>query len=261
MNFNKNRLTTKLWHGLKSLFNTGDALPPRFLEYAICDAFGLEHKGDSNYYADGVDSANHLQVSVKTRTINPDVLKRKTSRDFQTHPEKFLGPQVNKKHDRWTNGVEVVQRRQALPFDDVAATPEEVGRATIDGFNDVIKESYRVYNTNTTYEVVVIHGYNPEHNRYLANVYWDEYKPLNPDELTFCREKYGVSGYIDKNGRLMKVMDRVTGNSKREGTCFKEYKNLLEYTNVEYINIPLPSPWKYDEAQCLQEIEEAERNK
>lgn len=255
MNFNVDYFKAKIWHGLKMLHSTSDKLEARYLEIAVCEAFGFEHKGDSNYYADGIDTKNQIQISVKTRGLDPHTRKRKPSRDFQKDPEYFLGPHQNKKHDRWTNGIEIVQRRQALPFNDTIASPEEVGSATISLFCDVIQESYRVYKTNKTYEVIVIHGYNPNNTRYLVNVYYAEYKSLDPNILIFKREGYGVAGYINDSGKLLKVMDRVNGNSKREATCFKEYKNLLN-SKVISIEIPIPQPHQFNINECLKEITE-----
>ena len=98
MKCNIDRLRARIFHGLKSLLSEGDTLPPRFLEVAICESFGLDHVGDGNFYADGVK--DKMQASIKTRMMNPHVLKRKQGRDFQTDPAMFLGPKQNKKHNK-----------------------------------------------------------------------------------------------------------------------------------------------------------------
>jgi hypothetical protein len=132
MNCNIDRLRARIFHGLKSLLSDGDTLPPRFLEVAICESFGLEHVGDGNFYADGVK--DKMQASIKTRMMNPHLLKRKQGRDFQTDPAMFLGPKQNKKHKKFWAGLEIVQRRQALPFKDATAAAVKIGTATLEAF-------------------------------------------------------------------------------------------------------------------------------
>lgn len=254
LTYNSDQLTSRVYHGLKSLFNPDDTLPPRYLEYAICKSFDLDHVGDGNYYADGV--RDNIQVSIKTRMINPHVLKTKEGRDFQTHPEKFLGPQHNKKQDRWTGGLEIVQRRQALNFDDIKATPKQVGEATLEGFQENVKQSADRYATDTSIEIVAVHGYNHNRTNYILDVFWQQYKPLDPETITWVREGYGVSGNVTFGNVLHKVVERVNGNAKREATCFKEYRDLTKYQNHASISVPIPQSHPFDQAQILQEIAE-----
>lgn len=248
----QDHLTARVFHGLKSLLNPGDTLPPRYLEYAICESFNLHHVGDGNFYADGYK--DQVQVSIKTRMLNPDALKKKAGRDFQTHPDKFLGPQQNKKQNKWTGGLEIVQRRQALDFDDIAATPEKIGEETVAGFQRNVEESYKKYSTSKSYEIVGVHGYNHNVTAYIMSLFWQEYKPLDAKLLTWVREGYGVSGYSTVKKIKYKVCERINGNAKREATCFKEYQNLTTYQNSIHIEVPIPDPWNFDKVLILEEI-------
>jgi hypothetical protein len=246
-------LKAKIFHGLKSLQSTGDTLEPRFLEVAICESFGFTHVGDSSFYADG--TYNDIQLSVKTRMINPHDLKRKEGRDFQTHPEKFLGPQLNQKHNRWTNGIEIVQRRQKLDLkNDSTAIPDIVGKETLAGFLSNIQESSEKYNTSHTYEVIGVHGYDKTKKNYIVSLFWKEYEFLDHSKIKWIREGYGVSGYIKSDNTMKKICERINGNAKREATCFKEYKDLTKYICSTNIKLPLPAPWKFDKDAILEEI-------
>lgn len=243
----------KIYHGLKNLQTTGDTLEARFLEISICDAFGFTHVGDSTFYADGISGSS--QLSVKTRMLNPQILKRKNSRDFQSHPAKFLGPQLNQKQNKWTNGVEIVQRRQKLDLkNDATAQPEIVGAETLSGFSLNIKESTLKYNTPDIYEVIAVHGYDKSNKSYIVSLFWKEYQHLNLCDITWIREGYGVSGYIKDEGISKKVCERVNGNAKREATCFKEFKDLTKYTCSANIKVPLPDPWPFNKDEILEEI-------
>ena len=51
-----------------------------------------------------------------------------------------------------------------------------------------------------------------------------------------------------------KICERIDGNSKREATCFKEFKDLTKYKNSANIKLPLPDPWKFDIVAILEEI-------
>lgn len=249
---NTAHLEARIFHGLKSLFNVEDTLPPRYLEYAICQSFGLKHVGDGNFYADGY--VDNIQASIKTRMFNPDILKTQKGRDFQTHPDKFLGPHQNVKQNKWTAGVEIVQRRQALDFDDVAADAAHVGIETLKGFNLNIEESHKRYNTDITCEIISAHGYNHNKKCYIMSVYWQQYQTLDPTHITWVREGYGVSGYATVGRHQHKIVERVNGNAKREATCFKEYKNLTKYTNSVSIEVPIPEQWNFDQETILTEI-------
>lgn len=257
MKCNIERFKARTFHGLKSLLTKGDVLPPRYLEFAICEAFSLNHVGDGNFYADGV--CDDTQVSIKTRMLNPHVLKTKQGRDFQTHPEKFLGPQVNQKHNKWTGGIEIVQRRQALNFNDTTATPEEIGLETLKQFEANIEESFEKYKTSISQEIIGIHGYDHSGKFYIVSLFWQEYKHIDPTKIEWKREGYGVSGYLEVGDQLHKVVERINGNAKREATCFKEYKDLTKYINTVSVRVPIPDPWAFDQQHLLSEIDLKEK--
>jgi hypothetical protein len=253
MNCDSDLLRAWVFHGLKSISNPGDTLPPKFLEFVICKSFDLDHVGDGYWYADGVKGAN--QASIKTRMLNPHTLKRKQGRDFQSHPTMFLGPHQNVKQNKWTGGLEIVQRRQALPFKDAVADAKKIGIATLKAFEDNIKESYEKFQSTKSYEIVSVHGYNCDRTAYIMSVYWQEHKPLDPNKLSWVREGLSVAGYATVDGNQHKLAERINGNAKREATCFKEYKNLTKYANSLSIKVPIPDPWSFDKDTLLTEIQ------
>jgi hypothetical protein len=235
----------------------GDTLEPRLLEIIVCEVFGARHVGDANYYADGI--FGDQQISVKTRMMNPHLLKKvEDSRDFQSHPDLFLGPHHNKKQDRYTAGVEVVQRRQALDLNDEVASADLVGTATLEGFRSVMQESYQVYGTQESWEIIAIHGYDRTQSRYLVSVFWQTYDTLDADDIAWAREPGRVIGNVIIDGNAVKIVERINGNSKREATCFKEFKNLLTYQNSLHVGVPVPKPWAFNHTALLQEITDLE---
>lgn len=259
MNFNQDLFRAKIFHGLKSLLSSGDTLPPRFLEISVCDAFGFIHVGDSTFYADGVKE--HMQMSIKTRMINPHILKTKTGRDFQSHPATFLGPHQNVKQNKWTAGLEIVQRRQQLDFkNDSTESPKKVGLSTLDGFDANINESYKKFNTTASHEVIVAHGYSRNKSSYIVSLFWQEYQLLNPKQITWIREGSSVAGYSLVDGVSKKICERINGNAKREATCFKEYKDLTKYNHSASVSLPLPDPWEFNQNEILAEINLKENN-
>ena len=247
MNCNTIELESYVFHGLKSLLTEGDTLPPRYLEMIACSAFNLTHVGDGNFYADGV--GNGVQVSVKTRMLNPDILKTKVGRDFSTHPEKFLGMRENKKHGVQWAGLEFVQRRQEIANENVL-TPRQIGRRSLVGFLRNIKESKDKFKVNSTYEILLAHGYNCKQDQYLVNVYWQELEVPNLKTITWAQTNNGVDGLI--NNQI--VMHRVRGGAKREATCFKEYKDPTKYKHSVSISVPIPDRWPFDLATIQAEI-------
>lgn len=258
MQLDTDLLRAKLFHHLATLPSPGDTLEPRTLEIIISEAFGARHVGDANYYADGIKGTT--QISIKTRKMVPHILKTAgASRDFQSHPQLFLGQHTNHKRQRHTAGVEIVQRRQALDLNDETAPAPKVGQATLEGFRSVIQESYDHYGTTSTVEVVAIHGYDRTLKRYIASLFWQEYQPLDPDDITWARETGSVTGNVTIGGQQVKVFERVNGNSPREATCFKEYKNLIAYQNSRLVGVPLPQPRAFDQRALLQEIQQLEK--
>jgi hypothetical protein len=251
MKFDQDLFKAQIFHGLKSLLTDGDTLPPRYLEFSVCNALGLKHVGDGNFYADGVDA--NVQVSVKTRMLNPDTLKTKSGRDFTTHPDKFLGPRQNKKQGKWWAGVEFVQRRQKID-NEPGSTARRVGVLTLRGFRQNIAESKKKFHTTETHEVLLIHGYNWQRNRYIVNVYWQEQSLPKIKDITWEHEANGVSGCMTIDGVSQIVMHRVRDGAPREATCFKEYKDPTKYSHSVSISVPIPKSWPFDKEKILTEL-------
>jgi len=257
MQFNNKLFEAKIYHGLKSLLTDGDTLPPKYLEFAVCNAFGLTHVGGANFYADGVDST--VQVSVKTRMLNPARLKTKAGRDFSTHPEIFLGSRQNKKQGWCWAGVEFVQRRQKID-NEPGSLARRVGLLTLRGFRQNIAESKKKFRTDKTYEVLLIHGYNWQQNRYMVSVYWQELALPKTKSITWKHEMSGVNGYVEVDGKPQIVMHRVRDGASREATCFKEYKDPTKYKHSASISVPIPDPWPFDQETILAELHNLKEN-
>lgn len=241
------QLKARIFHGLKSLLTEEDTLPPRYLEMVACRAFGLSHVGDGNFYADGV--GHNIQASVKTRILKPEILKKQSGRDFSTHPDKFLGLRHNKKQAKCWAGMEFVQRRQEIANEN-SLSARQIGRRTLVKFLKNIKESKNKFKVDTTYEILVVHGYNWKKNAYLVNMYWQEIKLPNLKEISWVKNSNGVDGLIDNQI----VMHRVRGGAPREATCFKEYKNPTKYKHSVSISVPIPELWPFDQQKILAEI-------
>lgn len=252
-------LRAKIFHSLKCIANSGDTLQPRLLEYIICEAFGFTHVGNDVYYADGV--LDNKQISIKTRTLEPTVLKTKSGRDFQTHPEKFLGVKQNKNYDKVKGGLGIVQRRQSLDLDDNTATPQQIGQAVLTAFKNNIIHSYEKFGTDTTYEVIVVHGYDHTKSNYIMDLYWQEYQELDATAINWFREGSSIVGSIKIDGLEHVICKRIDGNATRESTCFKEYKNLIKFNNSAKIKIPVPDHWPFNLNDLLNEIYSLEKSK
>lgn len=251
---NTDHLRARLFHALKSLQTKGDTIEPRALELFICESFGFQHVGDAKYYADGVSPV--AQLSAKTRMVNPHILKTKDSRDFQKHPDMFLGPHHNVKQDKWTNGLEIVQRRQQLDLlNDSTADAKVVGEKTLAGFEHNILESQNKYQTTETYEAIAVHGYDHSGKFYILSLFWKDLELLDADKIDWQREGSSVCGYQNIDGVPKKICERINGNAKREATCFKEYKDLRRYQNSVDIKVPIPDLWAFDREQILLEID------
>ena len=166
----------------------------------------------------------------------------------------FLGQHYNKKQERYTAGVEIVQRRQALDLNDETADAKVVGEATLMGFQAVIQESYAKYGTRESWEVVAIHGYDRTQTRYLVSVFWQPYQELDHDVIQWTREPGVVIGNVSIGGNQVKIVERINGNSKREATCFKEFKDLAKYRHHLHVGVPLPDPWSFNQSALLEEI-------
>ena len=123
-----------------------------------------------------------------------------------------------------------------------------------------INESYKKYSTTKSFEIIGAHGYNHNRTAYIISLFWQEYQPLDPAKMTWIREGYGVSGYVTVNQIPYKVCERVTGNAKREATCFKEFKNLNKYKYSVNIEVPIPDPWDFNQTVILTEINNLKGN-
>lgn len=257
MNFDETLFKAMIYHGLKSLLTIGDTLPPRHLEFSVCKAFGLKHVGDGNFYADGVNSTS--QVSIKTRMLNPDILKTKSGRDFTTNPEKFLGPRQNKKQGKWWAGLEFVQRRQKID-NEPNSSARRIGLLTLRGFRQNIAESKKKFCTDKTYEVLLVHGYNSCHTRYLVDVYWQELVLPKAKDITWVHDNGDVIGLIEIDGKSQIAMHRVRDGAPREATCFKDYKDPTKYKHSASIELPLPDPWEFNQTNILAEINQKEQS-
>jgi hypothetical protein len=248
-------LRASVFHKLKHLSKIGDTLGFLELEYAICDAFDARHTGNLDCYADGVK--NNLQFSVKSNKLKP-----KKGKDFQSDYDHFLSPSRNNNQNYITPGPKIIQRRQFLDFDDIAATPNEIGKATLNGFNSNIIESYQKFNTSESIEIVVVHGYDYKHEHYLVSVFWGKLKELDEESITWIKEKGKIAGYvISSDGIRTKVCERISGNSNYQATCFIEYKDLSSYSNSVQINLPLPEMIPFDRDALLEEIRMLEESK
>ena len=200
---------------------------------------------------DGADADENASLKL-LNLLKP--LKNTKKKDFQNDPKKYLGPQYNKKQKKWWGGVEIVQRRQKLDFDDTTAEPSAIGIATLAGFQSNIEQSYKRYNTKETFEIVCVHGYDHTKKSYIMSVFWQEYQLLDPTKITWAKESGNVKGYSAVDETLHIIAERIKGNSSREGTCFKEYKDLTKYTNSISIKLPIPEQWEFDQARILHEI-------
>lgn len=255
LDFDLDTFKASVFHKLKHLSKIGDTLDFKALEYAVCDAFGAMHTGDLSHYADGVK--DKLQFSAKGTMVKP-----KKGKDFQSDYDNFLNPSRNRNQNYITPGPKIIQRRQQMDFDDIAATPDEIGIATLNGFTSNVIESYQKFNTNESIEVVVVHGYDYKHEHYIVSVFWGKMKELDGKNITWAREKGKVAGYvISSDGTRTKVCERINGNSNYQATCFIEYKDLSSYSNAVHAKIPLPEMIAFDRDALLEEIRMLEESK
>lgn len=255
MDINQELLSALVFHNLKSLLSTGGKIEPKVLEHVACQSFGLRTVGGKNLWADGVNE--HVQASIKTRYITPKIKAKKT---FQTDPDKFLGYQFNHKQKTVTAGIELIQRRQVV---DESKSPKDIGTETINRFLDNVEQSRVYYDVDSSYEVILVHGYDCNSKHYLVSVYWQEYKPLNPKKLIWAAEKGCVVGYesqkFESGVQNVKMCLRYNGNVNRLATNFVEYKNPAKYTNSVNVSIPLPDAWEFDLEKTLAEIDRKEQ--
>ena len=243
--------------GLENRLVDKNTLTPEYLEGVLCQCFGLNHVGSSNYYADGY--AGDIQVSIKTRKLNPILLKTQTGKDFQSHPDVFLGPHENKKQNIWVGGLELIQRRSAIEcngISDEIILPEIIGEQVLSEFMSNIDKSNTRFNTKTPYELICSHGYSADNENYIMSLFWQEYILPDYSNITWSRGKDRIFGYVTKDSRQYKIIERVNGNAKREATCFKEFKDLRNYKNSLHISVPVPKKIVYDQTSILTRIQQ-----
>lgn len=244
MIYDEDELKSRVFYGLKNLSSTGKCLNDDILESAICRAFNLEEVGKSNDYADGI--LNDIQVSIKTKKIDPKIRKRSLSTDFQSHEADFL------------TSVDIIQRRQKLDFNESSASAEKIGLATLQGFQKNIDLSLIKYSKSKSYEIVCVHGYSSRNAKiYLMSLYWQEYVPLDPTQIEWVKNPSNVEGYSIIDSKRTKVAKRMN-NGEFQSTCFIEYKDLTKYKNSAYIVLPIPE-MTFDKSQCLTEIKDLMR--
>jgi hypothetical protein len=256
MKLDSELLEAKIFHGLKSLCLKGDTLPPRYLEIVACQVFNLKHTGDGNFFADGVSGT--VQASVKTRKLDPDIKVKISSRDFQSHPDKFLGYAYNRKQGLIWEGLEFIQRRQAFP-DDLKMSPDLIGKLSIDGFRENIVESKNKFKTVEVYEILIIHGYARDQKNYIVSLYWQEYQEPDIKTITWSRKGDAVFGkqkqMIDGKLKDVIICKRFNGNAKRTATNYAEYKNPTKYKYSASISVPIPDLWYFNKEKILAELQ------
>lgn len=248
LQFDHDHFRARAYFFLKSLPERGMQLEPKIIERITCESFGLEIKGGANRWADGVNDS--IQASVKSRYFSP-----KRNSDFQTHPREFLSIQHNSRQDTRTAGIELIQRRQQL---DENCSPADIGHQTINLFIDNIHQSAVLYRVDTSYEIIVAHGFKHNKNTYMLSVFYQEYEALDPSQLIWERDGDGVAGYelVDLGSGPVRVKKcrRIDGNAKRCATNFIEYKDPIKYKYSEHLQIPVPDIWEFDRKQMLSEI-------
>lgn len=245
---NKDYFIASMTWGLKALPIKGMCLDETYIEIHTAKAFGMEHTGKSNDYADGV--LDNVSASIKSIKLDKQEKVRAGLRDFINTPDFYFKPRWSKANQYWHFPIQVVQRRQELEDEDTM-TPEQIGIASINGFREKIEKSHVKYGTQEEWEILVVHGYG-HNNQYLFGLYWQQYQHLDPTNLTFARKKKDIQGFQTIEGQPYLIMDRVNGNA-RQGTCFREYKSVDKYENKCSFVLNLPQTFEFNEAALRQE--------
>lgn len=239
-------LKARVYFGLKT-----NSLSAENWEEVICHAMGACWVGGDKYLADGVLKNNILNI--KTLSFNPTILKTKSSRDFLSHPDKF-SPESQM----------IIQRRTNLPvnLDEQTSTVEQIGRATLKGFEEFVQESYNKFSgTNNVLDVVVRHGVDRTQKRYLVDVDIFNHHFYDPSELEWrevlgggksrqAGKRVAVEGY--KNGKI--VARRNGSNSGLYQTNYLIFKDLTKSKHNYTISLPLPGLIDFDKNSILKEI-------
>lgn len=240
-------LKARVYFGLQT-----NSLSAENWEEVICHAMSaIWIKGDK-YLADGILGNDILNI--KTLGFNPTILKTKENRDFLSDPEKFS-----------PDSQMMIQRRTNLPveLDEQTSTPEEIGNATLKGFENFVQESYDKFSgTNNVLDVIVRHGVDSTQKYYLVDVDIFDHHFYDSKDLEWCEvlgggksrqagKRVAVEGYV--NGKI--VARRNGSNSGLYQTNYLIYKDLTKSENNYTISVPLPAPLRFDKESILKEIE------
>lgn len=242
-------LKARVFFGLKA-----NSLSAENWEQVICQAMGAEWVEGDKYLADGV--IGEYALNIKTLGFKPTILKTKENRDFLSHPEKFS-----------PNSQMMIQRRTNLPvdMDEQTSTPEQIGRATLKGFEDFVQESHNKFNTTGTLDVIVRHGVDRTQTKYLVDIDIFPHHFYNPAELKWkevmggsksrqAGKRVAVEGFV--GDRL--VARRNGSNSGLYQTNYLIYKDLTKSEQNYTISVPLPAPLTFDKESILSEIAKGE---
>lgn len=240
-------LKARVYFGLKA-----NSLSAENWEQVICEAMGAEWIEGDKYLADGV--LGEYALNIKTLGFKPTILKTKENRDFLSDPEKF-GP----------NSQMMIQRRTNLPvnLDEQTSTPEQIGQATLKGFEDFVKESHAKFGTSKTLDVIVRHGVDKTQTKYLVDIDIFEHHFYDASKLKW-REVMGGSKSRQAGKRVAvegfdgsRLVGRRNGsNSGLYQTNYLIYKDLTQSENNYTISVPLPAPLSFNKEEILKEINE-----
>lgn len=244
-------LKARVYFGLKT-----NSLSAENWEEVICHAMGATWIEGDKYLADGILN-NHI-LNIKTLGFKPTILKTKTSRDFLSEPERFS-----------PNSQMMIQRRTNLPvdLDEQTSTPEEIGAATLKGFEDFVQESYEKFKgTNNVLDVVVRHGVDYTQKNYIVDVdifdhhFYDAKKlkwreVLGGGKSRQAGKRVAVEGF---DGDQL-VARRNGSNSGLYQTNYLIYKDLTKSQHNYTISVPLPGLLDFDKKSILNEIKNAEK--
>jgi len=246
MMLDTDELKARVYFGLKT-----NSLSAENWEEVICHAMGATWVEGDKYLADGILGNNILNI--KTLGFKPTILKTKENRDFLSDPKKFS-----------PDSQMMIQRRTNLPveLDEQTSTPEQIGTATLKGFEDFVQESYdKFLGTNNVLDVIVRHGVDRTQKRYIVDVDVFDHHFYDPKDLEWrevlgggksrqAGKRVAVEGY--SNGKI--VARRNGSNSGLYQTNYLIYKDLTTSEHNYTISVPLPSLLDFDKNILLNEI-------
>ena len=241
----KDELRARVYFGLKS-----NSLSAENWEQVICEAMGACWVEGDKYLADGVLGKDILNI--KTLGFKPTILKTKENRDFLSHPKKF-SPESQM----------MIQRRTNLPvdLDEQTSTPEQIGAATLKGFEDFVQESHVKFETDGVLDVIVRHGVDHSQSNYIVDAYVARHHFYDPKAVKWTEviggsksrqagKRVAVEGYV--NDQI--VARRNGSNSGLYQTNYLIYKDLTKIKDRYTISVPLPKALEFDRDSILQEI-------